>query len=63
MSEVSLNQVSQEELMRLTGMANELGGGGSKNKLPRLRLWHTPLMGVVDVAGKKKKDKANQRSS
>ena len=54
MSEVSLNQVSQEELMRLTGMANELGGGGSKNKLPRLRLWHTPLMGVVDVAGKKK---------
>lgn len=25
MSEVSLNQVSQEELMRLTGMANELG--------------------------------------
>ena len=55
MSEVALNQVSQEELMRLTGMANELGGGGSKNKLPRLRLWHTPLMGVVEVAGKKKK--------
>jgi|TARA_R110002096_G_scaffold11025_2_gene41229 hypothetical protein len=55
MSEVALNQVSQEELMRLTGMANETGGGGSKNKLPRLRMWHTPLMGVVEVDGKKKK--------
>ena len=55
MSEVALNQVSQEELMRLTGMANETGGGGSKDKLPRLRLWHTPLMGVVDIEGKKKK--------
>ena len=55
MSEVALNQVSQEELMRLTGMANETGGGGSKNTLPRLRMWHTPLMGVVDIDGKKKK--------
>ena len=55
MSEVALNQVSQEELMRLTGMANEVGGSGSKNKLARLRMWHTPLMGVVDVNGKKKK--------
>jgi len=55
MSEVALNQVSQEELMRLTGMSNEQGGSGSKNKLPRLRMWHTPLMGVVDVGGKKKK--------
>ena len=55
MSEVALNQVSQEELMRLTGMANEVGGSGSKNKLARLRMWHTPLMGVVDVIGKKKK--------
>ena len=55
MSEVALNQVSQEELMRLTGMANEAGGSGSKNKLPRLRMWHTPLMGVVEVNGKKKK--------
>jgi len=55
MSEVALNQVSQEELMRLTGMSNEQGGSGSKNKLPRLRMWHTPLMGVVDVDGKKKK--------
>tara|TARA_R110000751_G_scaffold100001_2_gene193591 strand:- start:584 stop:1453 length:870 start_codon:yes stop_codon:yes gene_type:complete len=55
MSEVALNQVSQEELMRLTGMANEVGGSGSRNKLPRLRMWHTPLMGVVEVNGKKKK--------
>ena len=55
MSEVALNQVSQEELMRLTGMANETGGGGSKNKLARLRMWHTPLMGVVEIDGKKKK--------
>jgi len=56
MSEVALNQVSQEELMRLTGMSNEVNsGGGSKNKLPRLRMWHTPLMGVVEVNGKKKK--------
>ena len=55
MSEVALNQVSQEELMRLTGMSNMSKGGGSKNKLPRLRMWHTPLMGVVDIDGKKKK--------
>jgi len=55
MSEVALNQVSQEELMRLTGMSSEQGGSGSKNKLARLRLWHTPLMGVIEVAGKKKK--------
>ena len=55
MSEVALNQVSQEELMRLTGMSNEQGGSGSKNQLPRLRMWHTPLMGVVEVNGKKKK--------
>ena len=55
MSEVALNQVSQEELMRLTGMSNETGGGGSKNTLPRLRMWHTPLMGVVDIDGKKMK--------
>ena len=32
MSEVALNQVSQEELMRLTGMSSEQGGSGSKNK-------------------------------
>jgi hypothetical protein len=54
-NEVALNQVSQEELMRLTGMANETGGSGSKNKLARLRMWHTPLMGVVEVNGKNKK--------
>ena len=55
MSEVALNQVSQAELMRLTGMANVSQGSGAKNKLPRLRIWHTPLMGVVDIDGKKKK--------
>ncbi len=52
---VALNTVSAEELMRLTGMANEVNGSGSKSKLPRLRLWHSPLMGVVEVNGKKKK--------
>jgi hypothetical protein len=53
-NEVALNTVSPEELMRLTGMSEDVGKGSGSN-LPRLRIWHTPIMGIVELNGKKKK--------
>lgn len=50
----NLNEMSNEELMALAGMTSDMENSSSSS-LPRLRLYQQPIMGEVEVKGKKKK--------
>jgi hypothetical protein len=43
------------DMAKAMGIATEVAGAKKQSNLPRFRIWHNPVMGEVEVKGKKKK--------
>jgi len=54
-NELTLNTGNFAEMAKAMGIAESVKEGSKQSTLARFRIWHSPVMGEVEVKGKKKK--------
>lgn len=54
-NELTLNTGNFADMAKAMGIAEAVSEGSKQSNLARFRIWHSPVMGEVEVKGKKRK--------